>query len=165
MTEFSVSEQALTGQERRRELANARARETWARLSPEERAVHRAKGTAWARRCARGETGPKLILSVEQRVVNRATVRKATQLRNRMFADHYKSQHPCVDCGYSDIRALQFDHRDRGKKLMAVSDLVKRASSIERIKIEIAKCDVRCANCHFIRSAEEQHHMPLARAA
>lgn len=36
--------------------------------------------------------------------------------RNKAFADEIKEKNPCIDCGYKDIRALEFDHRDPEKK-------------------------------------------------
>lgn len=60
----------------------------------------------------------------------------------------------CVDCGNVDIRVLDFDHV-RGTKLTGVSMLV--GYRIERILAEIAKCEVRCANCHRIKTWERKH--------
>ena len=58
----------------------------------------------------------------------------------------YFESHPCVDCGESDMVVLEFDHV-RGNKYGEISRLRKN-NSIERLKEEIAKCEVRCANCH-----------------
>ncbi|KQX07146.1 MULTISPECIES: hypothetical protein [unclassified Leifsonia] len=55
----------------------------------------------------------------------------------------------CVDCGTTDIRVLQFDHV-RGEKLNAVSTMIRVGRSLASITAEIAKCEVRCANCHTI---------------
>lgn len=54
---------------------------------------------------------------------------------------------PCVDCGERDIFVLEFDHV-RGKKVECISKLVQDVVSWKRIESEIAKCEVRCANCH-----------------
>lgn len=67
----------------------------------------------------------------------------------------YLAVHPCVDCGELDIRCLQFDHRDRATKTAGISQLVGDARSWELILVEIAKCDVRCANCHSRKTAAE----------
>jgi hypothetical protein len=55
-------------------------------------------------------------------------------------------QHPCVDCGATDVRILDFDHL-RDKKA-EVGALVRSGASWGRVANEIAKCEVRCANCH-----------------
>ena len=59
----------------------------------------------------------------------------------------------CVDCGYSDIRALDFDHV-RGVKLADVSSMIRRGNGIAMVRAEIAKCEVRCRNCHAIATME-----------
>jgi hypothetical protein len=61
--------------------------------------------------------------------------------------------HPCVDCGETDPLVLQFDHRDGTMKVDAVGRMVNRANW-SSLLAEIAKCDVRCANCHRLRTAE-----------
>lgn len=67
--------------------------------------------------------------------------------RHRIVA--YLSEHPCVDCGVSDVRVLEFDHV-RGIRLKGVAELIKQGYSWETVKREIAKCEVRCKNCHAI---------------
>ena len=70
----------------------------------------------------------------------------------RVFLWDYKLTHPCVDCGESDPRVLQFDHV-RGEKVDDVCYLAFAMKwSIDRLLSEIAKCDVRCANCHAKRT-------------
>ncbi len=62
----------------------------------------------------------------------------------------YKMMSGCVDCGYrGDPRALQFDHV-RGVKLGTVSSML--TCSWKRIVAEIEKCEIRCANCHMIKT-------------
>ncbi len=65
----------------------------------------------------------------------------------------YLSSHPCVDCGQTDIRCLEFDHV-RGNKTTTISDLIQRAAPWSAIEAEIAKCEVRCANCHRLKTLE-----------
>ena len=67
----------------------------------------------------------------------------------------YKKNHPCVDCGETRIPTLQFDHRDPATKITAVGVLVRDMKPMEEVFAEIAKCDVRCANCHAVKTAEQ----------
>jgi hypothetical protein len=69
--------------------------------------------------------------------------------QRRLYA--YLSTHPCVDCGQTDVRVLEFDHV-RGKKLRNISLLLGQGYSWETIQAEIYKCEVRCANCHRIKT-------------
>jgi TnpA family transposase len=66
----------------------------------------------------------------------------------RRWLDNYKVELGCVDCGYRDHHAaLHFDHV-RGEKTINVCN----AKSIEQARREIVKCEVRCANCHAVKT-------------
>lgn len=75
----------------------------------------------------------------------------------RQYILDYLSMHPCVDCGESDPIVLEFDHV-RGCKIEAVAIMVQKNCSIARIKKEIEKCEVRCANCHRRKTSRENGH-------
>lgn len=60
-----------------------------------------------------------------------------------------KADQGCTRCGIDDPRVLDFHHHDAAAKVLAVSQLVARASWAAVLD-EIAKCDVVCANCHRI---------------
>jgi hypothetical protein len=79
------------------------------------------------------------------------------KVRARMWVWGYLLEHPCVDCGENDIRVLEFDHRDPAEKQGAISRMVADRCSVSKIKAEVEKCDVRCANCHRRRSQDEGH--------
>jgi len=161
-----ISQRAITGQIRRDKRARERGRNAWWAMTKEQRVEHaRVRNSRQALRRKAGLSKPQAHLTNEQRILRLRAKHQHFKARNKQITDHYKSQHPCVDCGFSDIRALQFDHRDRSKKLANVSYLMKHCASTEKLMAEIAKCDVRCANCHFIRSAEERHHLPVTQAA
>jgi hypothetical protein len=62
----------------------------------------------------------------------------------------------CVECGFSlHPEALQFDHV-RGVKLADISALVNANRSWDIIVSEMQKCDIVCANCHAVRTAERR---------
>lgn len=67
--------------------------------------------------------------------------------KKRNFLKNYLSSHPCVDCGESDYRCLDFDHVN-GNKFACVSSMAWRGFKIQTIEKEIDKCVTRCANCH-----------------
>lgn len=69
----------------------------------------------------------------------------------------YLAEHPCVDCGESDVRCLDFDHV-RGEKSRNISAMLSRAVAWEKVLVEIAKCDVRCANCHRRQTTQRGGH-------
>ena len=54
----------------------------------------------------------------------------------------------CVDCGYDNPLALEFDHISRGAKRALVTNL----RSLARIRAEASGCVLRCANCHRIKT-------------
>lgn len=84
-----------------------------------------------------------------------AKARKRVKSDNLDFLIAYLRSHPCVDCGESDIRVLQFDHVDPGTKVSNVS-LLLRKRPWKLVLPEIAKCAVRCANCHRRKTMRER---------
>ena len=68
------------------------------------------------------------------------------------YVDDYLASHPCIDCGLTEVPVLDFDHV-RGEKTCDVRALVTGWASLNRLKEEIAKCEVRCANDHRRRHA------------
>src|SRR5712692_1194263 len=58
---------------------------------------------------------------------------------------------PCADCRVQyPYYVMDYDHKDRSKKLDSVTQLVWESE--QTLRDEIAKCDVVCANCHRIRT-------------
>ena len=79
--------------------------------------------------------------------------RKRIRQENRERVLTYLALHPCVDCGVSDTRVLDFDHlRDKRGNISRLRNSYDWAV----IEAEIAKCDVVCANCHRIRTYERR---------
>src|SRR5208282_6320972 len=55
----------------------------------------------------------------------------------------------CERCGEDDPVVLHFHHRDPSQKEIDLGRAVTNGWSIVRMKTEIVKCDVLCANCHL----------------
>jgi hypothetical protein len=72
--------------------------------------------------------------------------------RNREWLQEYLGSQSCVDCGLDDSDVLEFDHV-RGEKRFTIGD--RMTYSLDTLKDEIAKCDVRCCNCHRKRHRRE----------
>jgi hypothetical protein len=101
----------------------------------------------WCRECFRSyfrERGRTHLVQVR---AARAT-RKAT-LQEHVLA--HLQTNPCTDCGESDSRVLDFDHISQ--KEGEVGALVASGVPLERLKQEMARCEVVCANCHRRRTA------------
>ena len=70
--------------------------------------------------------------------------------RNRKLIREAKDV-PCMDCGvWYPYHIMQFDHRDPDKKDFTLGGYSARA--LQKVKDEIAKCDIVCSNCHADRS-------------
>lgn len=82
-------------------------------------------------------------------------------LRNIVW--DYLLLHPCVDCGETDPIVLDFDHLS--DKDSGISVLVNNASSVQTLQAEIAKCSVRCANCHRRKTAQDGNYWRFKKSA
>ena len=93
-------------------------------------------------------------MDIERRRERHRVNKANSKQRARGFVDAYLSEHPCVDCGESDPIVLTFDHV-RGEKRYEVSTMVREGMLPETIAAEIEKCEVRCFNCHAIRTHKQ----------
>ena len=84
-------------------------------------------------------------------------LRRQQRKDNRAFIKAYKTNVPCMDCkqGFSPC-CMDFDHRDPSLKTSIVSKMVVYGRN--RLKREIAKCDIVCANCHRIRTHKRRQY-------
>lgn len=80
---------------------------------------------------------------------------KARQ-RNRDYLAWVKTDVPCLDCKvvYPPY-VMQFDHIADDKD-RAVAALAQAGASLDRLKAEIAKCELVCANCHALRTHQRR---------
>ena len=73
--------------------------------------------------------------------------------RRNDFVNRAKMR-PCADCGIQyNPWVMHFDHRDPSQKKNCISMI--KSHSFENLKVEIAKCDVVCANCHCERTHKQ----------
>jgi len=71
--------------------------------------------------------------------------------RNREFVNEYKMKYGCSKCNYrGHPSALDFHHVDGSDKENNIAIMINESYSLERIKKEIKKCIILCANCHRI---------------
>jgi len=86
--------------------------------------------------------------------------RRSQSKSNQDFINLKKLEVGCVVCGYNEHpAALDFDHVDPSSKwskdVCFKGGYGRRAVSsswhIDKIKLEIAKCQVMCANCHRVK--------------
>ena len=88
--------------------------------------------------------------------------RKARQRKLLAYIQAIKVERGCTDCGYrANPVALDFDHLPGFRKETRLAVMPAGATKA-RIDAEIAKCEVVCANCHRIRTAERrQSALPI----
>ena len=80
---------------------------------------------------------------------------KTKNLDVRKYVFDYLKTHPCVDCGESNVLALEFDHL-HSKKFDIGTALGGNTKVASRVKEEIKKCVVRCSTCHRIKTHIER---------
>ncbi len=87
--------------------------------------------------------------------INQSRVERLAKYR-QLFFDLLKTS-SCIDCGIDNPVVLDFDHKNTDEKVHEVSKMLHDGYSWDNILLEISKCDVRCANCHRIKTAKEQN--------
>lgn len=91
----------------------------------------------------------------KDKIKEKASEHKKKQInKSKEWIEKYKEEQKCERCGENRSKALQFHHKEPSKKGKQVSRLVSNGVTIERIKEEIEKCEVICANCHQIHHIE-----------
>lgn len=77
----------------------------------------------------------------------------SNRLKKQEYVWEYLSNHPCEECGESDILYLEFDHiKD---KKFSISRLIRQGASLDNIKKEISKCQILCLKCHRLKTATD----------
>tara|TARA_B100001094_G_scaffold164080_1_gene158811 strand:+ start:1495 stop:1809 length:315 start_codon:yes stop_codon:yes gene_type:complete len=82
--------------------------------------------------------------------------RKAKVLSRMKWLVEYKTNKPCADCGkIFDPVCMDFHHREPHLKVDGIRELLRDGYSMEKVMIEIKKCDILCACCHRLRHKNE----------
>jgi len=126
---------------------------TGARVEPKPDDVELPDGLQWAE------------LSQDQRwhYRHREWNRKRTlnrRARHRAWVYEQKRRSDgCVRCDESDPACLDYHHRDDAAKEMTVSEMVTYGYSKAKLRAEMAKCNLLCANCHRKEHYEIPDHV------
>lgn len=170
LDEFSPNSTGVLGRQSRcktcRASDEALRRKSLPPLTEEQRLRARASGKRY-RESPKGKLSAersrksrvrKAYLKVYRRTERgQEVLRKASQklhMKRRKFIQEEKIRQGCFDCGYREHpEALDFDHI-RGTKEFDISKCMGR--SLKALKEELAKCVVRCSNCHRIKTVKEK---------
>jgi hypothetical protein len=82
--------------------------------------------------------------------------RSKAQERNVRYVVAALAASGCTDCGESDPCVLEHDHV--GEKTQGVMQLARREVGLARLAAEMARCEVRCVNCHRRRTSVAGSH-------
>ena len=116
-----------------------------------KRAASKDGLASYCKICKRAYDNAHYKAHPERRAYIRANSDKRIQ-KVRVWVLQYLQEHPCVDCGEDDVVVLEFDHR--GDKENLISQLMFNGT-LTTVQKEVAKCDVRCANCHRRKTAKD----------
>lgn len=72
--------------------------------------------------------------------------------------EQIKATTPCTDCKVVfPPECMDFDHLPGSTKVNNVGTMVVHGWSREKVMLEIAKCELVCANCHRIRTRKRRN--------
>lgn len=70
----------------------------------------------------------------------------------------FLKQQKCVDCGENRFYLLDLDFINAKDKKITIGEMVANAVVWDKIRLEMKKCEVRCANCrrarHFLNKLD-----------
>lgn len=109
--------------------------------------------------CSRARSKKYYLENHDKHIKNIIRRNKEQETRIKTWVASYLRNNNCVDCNENNIVVLEFDHLKN--KEFNISTMIHRRFSILRIKKEIEKCEVVCANCHRIRTAKQYNYWKL----
>ena len=109
---------------------------------------------SWCKSCISCARKDRYYLKYEEERHQRKRWKEQQRHQNQISLLEYLKCHPCVDCGNANPIVLEFDHREQAEKFATISSMIS-TTRWTTILDEISKCDVRCANCHRIRTSRQ----------
>jgi hypothetical protein len=86
---------------------------------------------------------------LNKKIINEKSAEQRRSLREKVKG--LKESKPCVDCNtLYPYYVMQYDHIN-DDKVLSISSLI-RCSNWKSVELEIAKCELVCANCHAVRT-------------
>lgn len=73
---------------------------------------------------------------------------KRRKLEIKRWIRNYKNNLKCSRCSENHPATIDFHHVNKGTKDSEIAHFVAEGYSINRIREELDKCEVLCANCH-----------------
>ncbi len=119
----------------------------------EEMQVRRGKTLSVCSTCFIRHYAKLCKTDAELKETQRASDLRSKRKRQAIVKEHLENA-ACMDCGYSNWIALEFDHREPKKKFKEIGRLLANGT-MRQLRNEIAKCDIVCSNCHTIRTAKQ----------
>ena len=109
------------------------------------------------RRGPKRKTKPKIVNQHDKRAWQSQYKRKIRR-KSRIQCLRYLAKKGCSDCGERDPRVLEFDHIEPSNKKSAIATMMSQGYlwSNPKLRREIRKCRVLCANCHRLHTAIQQ---------
>ena len=97
--------------------------------------------------------GRKYYHDNRKRQLQLALVRRRKAYKEKRDYINKAKNKPCADCGMKyPFYVMDFDHSNVHDKIREVAYMAARNWSLDKIKDEVQKCEVVCANCHRIRT-------------
>jgi hypothetical protein len=89
------------------------------------------------------------------------TIRMQKRDQRKRRAVEYLGER-CADCGYQTdfMTVYAFHHREKSEKTQEISYLITANVGWEKLRKELDKCILLCANCHRIRHELESNDSP-----
>lgn len=102
----------------------------------------------WCKACVSKQAKANYRKRGPEHVANVNRSRDKTRRRNQRIVCEHLLENPCEIRGEKDILALDFDHIEPGSKDLEISYAVHGGWSESRLRKEMSKCRILCANCH-----------------